>query len=76
MDHSYLLVFAILCLMVHLLGINTKENDFTVIMYLPQTQSSKGSKSFPTVILLLPLLQVRLNEQESIVLNLQDIEFS
>lgn len=73
MDHSYLLVFAILCLKVHLLGINTKENDFTVVMYLPQTESRK---SFPTVILLLPLLQVRLNEQESIVLNLQDIEFS
>lgn len=73
MDHSYLLVFAILCFKVHLLGINTKENDFTVIMYLPQTQSSK---SFPTVILLLPILQVRLHEQESIVLNLQDIEFS
>lgn len=73
MNHSYLLLFATFCLKVHLLGINTKENDFTVIMYLPQTESSK---SFPTVILLLPLLQVRLNEQESIVLNLQDIEFS
>lgn len=73
MDHSYLLVFATLCLKVHLLGINTKENDFTVIMYLPQTQLSK---SFPTVILLLPLLQVRLNEQESMVLNLQNLELS
>lgn len=61
-----------ICYKVHLLGINTKENDFTVIMNLPQTRSSK---SFPTVILLLPLLQVRLNEQESVVLNLQDIEF-
>lgn len=66
MDHSYPLVFAILCLKVHLLGTNTKENDFTVIMYLPQNESSK---SFPTGILLLPSLQVRLNEQESIVLN-------